>query len=153
MFAQVDPVSQLPNMRMAYLKLEETLQHAEESGEQFAILLFYCDDLRQYNMISLEAGDEALRLLVSIYKTQLRESDFLARWRTMDEFIFILPSTSKSEAQKIGIRICVTVEQASLSWKFHTTISGGIALYPDHGRTVHDLIDSAEVAISKGKRR
>jgi len=149
MFAQVDPVSQLPNMRMAILKLEETLRHAEKSEEQFAILLFYCDNLRQYNEISFEAGDEANRLMGSVLKAQLREFDFLARWRTEDEFIFILPSTSKSEAQKIGTRICVSVEQASLSWKFGIYMSGGIAVYPDHGRTLQDLIDSAEAALQK----
>jgi diguanylate cyclase (GGDEF)-like protein len=153
MLAQTDPVSQLPNLRIAMLNMEEAIKHAEATGESMAIMLFDGDNLRQFNEISFEAGDEAIRLLGSTLKAQLRESDFLARWRTGDEFVFILPSTSKVEAQKVGTRVCVSVEQASLSWKFHTTISGGIALYPTHARTLQELIVAAESALHKAKKQ
>lgn len=149
--AQTDPVSQLPNLRMAMLKMEEALSQAEKTGEPMAIMLFDGDNLRQYNEISYEAGDEAIRLMGSTLKAQLRGSDFLARWRTGDEFAFVLPNTNKDEALRIGTRVCVSVEQASLSWKFNTTMSGGIALYPYHGKTLAQLIDEAEKSLKRAK--
>lgn len=151
MSVPIDLNSQLPDMQMALLEIEETFQKAEKSGGQFAILLVSIENLLIYNEISLEAGDEALRLLLNLFKAQLRESDFLARWRTMDEFVIILPSTSKEEALKIGAKIRVSVEQESLMWKYASYMSGGFVLYPDHGHTVNELIDSAEVALRRGK--
>jgi diguanylate cyclase (GGDEF)-like protein len=149
--AQTDPVSQLPNLRMAMLNMEKSLRRAEESGEPMAIMLFDGDNLRQYNEISYEAGDEAIRSMGSTLKAQLRGDDFLARWRTGDEFAFILPATNKEEALRIGTRVCVSVEQASLSWKFNTTMSGGIALYPFHGKTLAELVNAAEASLKKAK--
>ena len=150
--AQTDPVSQLPNLRMAMLNMEAALRKAEETGAPMAIMLFDGDNLRQYNDISYEAGDEAIRLMGSTLKAQLRETDFLARWRTGDEFAFILPSTNKEEALRIGTRVCVSMEQASLSWKFNTTMSGGIALYPYHGKTLAQVVDAAEESLKKAKK-
>ncbi len=151
LLAQTDVVSQLPNQRTAMLALESSLQQAANTNEPLAIMLFDGDNLRQYNDISYEAGDEAIRQLGSTLKGLMRDSDYLARWRTGDEFIFIIPGTSQEVAMQVANRVCTAVEQASQSWMFHTTISGGVALYPNHGKTVQALIDVAEKALHEAK--
>ena len=151
--AQTDVVSQLPNLRVAMTTLEAALTQAVDRGEPLAILLFDGDNLRQFNNISFEDGDEAIRLLGSTLKGQLRQTDYLARWRTGDEFLIILPGTAKSEAAQIGSRVCTAVAQASQSWKFHTTISGGVAVYPEEGPTLDDLIHVAEKNLKEAKER
>jgi diguanylate cyclase (GGDEF)-like protein len=148
--AQTDVVSQLPNQRTAMLALESTLQQAVDLNESMAIMLFDGDNLRQYNDVSYEAGDEAIRLMGSTLKGLMRDSDYLARWRTGDEFLFILPGTDAEVAMLIANRVCSAVQEASKSWMFRTTISGGVSTYK-HGRTVQDMIDVAEKALHQAK--
>jgi diguanylate cyclase (GGDEF)-like protein len=149
--AQTDVISQLPNLRMAMTTLEAALKQANENSEPLAILMFDGDNLRQYNEISYEAGDEAIRLLGTTLKGQLRQTDTLARWRTGDEFLIILPDTARTEAEHIGNRICTAVSQASRSWLFPTTISGGLAVYPQQGPTLQDLLQAAEKGLKAAK--
>jgi diguanylate cyclase (GGDEF)-like protein len=149
--AQTDPISQLPNLRAAMKALEAALKQASETKHPLAILLFDGDNLRQYNQISYEAGDEAIRLLGSTLRDQLRQTDFLARWRTGDEFLIILPDTDQELAIQIGNRICKAVSQASQSWRFPSTISGGIALFPEQGPTLQDLLHVAEKGMDRAK--
>ena len=141
--AKEDVVSQLPNLSMAMLELETTLKHAEETNEPMGVILFHVDNLRQYYEISTEAGDEAVRLLVRIFKSVLRGSDYLARWRIDDEFVLILPGTTEDVTLQVAHQVCDTVRTASKSWMFQTTIYGGIALFPNNGRTVNDLIENS----------
>jgi diguanylate cyclase (GGDEF)-like protein len=149
--AQTDAVSQLPNLRVAMTTLESTLKEADEHQKPFAILLFDGDNLRKYNQVSFEAGDEAIRQLGSTLKNQIRQSDYIARWRTGDEFLVILPATDEDEALQIGNRMCQAVTQASRSWLFPSSISGGLAIYPAHGLTLQDLLHNAEKGLKTAK--
>jgi diguanylate cyclase (GGDEF)-like protein len=149
--AQTDVISQLPNLRTAIITLEAALNQAVLDHESLAILLFDGDNLRQYNQISYEAGDEAIRSLGAAIKGQLHPDDYLARWRTGDEFLVILPGVTRDEAVQIGNRICAAVEQAAKNWAFPSTVSGGIAIYPDHGPTLYSLLHIAEEGLKTAK--
>ncbi len=149
--AQTDMVSQLPNLRAAMTTLETAVKQANTRHESLAVLLFDGDNLRQYNQVSYEAGDEAIRLIGSTLQSQLRQTDFLARWRTGDEFLIILPDTTEAEAVHIGERICHAVGRAAQSWLFPSTISGGIGIYPAHGPTVQNLLHAAEKGLEAAK--
>jgi diguanylate cyclase (GGDEF)-like protein len=150
--SQTDVVSQLPNLRMAMIVLENSLKQANDHKQPLAILMLDNDNLRLYNQISYEAGDEAIRLLGHVLKDQLRQTDFQARWRMGDEFLIILPDTTEEAAFQVGCRVCAAVEEASQSRLFPSTISGGIAIYPKHGPTLNDLLHSAEVGLKAAKK-
>jgi len=150
--AHTDSISQLPNMRAALNALDAAVNRARQIHEPLAILLIDGDNLRRYNQISYNAGDEAIRLLGRTLKSQLREADFIARWRTGDEFLIILPNTHGSLALQVGKRLCRAVELASLSWLFPSTISIGIAIFPEQGGTVQNLLDAAEQGLETAKQ-
>ena len=149
--AQTDSISQLPNMRAALSALETCLIDARQRQLPLAVLLIDGDNLRRFNELGYEAGDEAIRLLGSTLQEQLREVDFLARWRTGDEFLVVLPGTAGPEAVDIGKRLRAAVEAASRSWHFPATISIGVALYPQHGQTVQELVRAAEMGLDAAK--
>jgi diguanylate cyclase (GGDEF)-like protein len=151
--AFTDSVSQLPNMRAARIKLESQIQIAKETNVDFAIFLFDGDNLRRYNAISFEDGDEAIRLLGKTLSDNIRESDYVARWRTGDEFLVILPKTSINEAIIIGNNLCLSVQNASKEWKFPSTISGGGVLFPSDGEVIYDLLELVEKRMKNAKRR
>jgi diguanylate cyclase (GGDEF)-like protein len=149
--ANTDSVSQLPNMRAAMSAMESAVASARMDGSSLAVLLIDGDNLRQYNQISYEAGDEVIRLLGTTIQRAVRQSDFLARWRVGDEFLVLMPGTGLNQAQEIAVRLCRAVSRASASWMFPSTVSIGIAVYPDHGGTVRDLIRSAERGLAAAK--
>lgn len=149
--ALTDLISSLPNLKAAMLHLEQTLQHAIANKGIFSILMLDGDNIRIYNTINYAAGDQIIRDMCSIYKKNLRPNDFVARWRSGDEFLVILPDTSTEDAAVIGERIRLAVKNASQAWPFPVTNSIGVVTYPVHGETMDALIDKVEAANKRAK--
>ena len=143
----VDAISGLPNMRAALLKMEKEIA----SGEPFAIVLMDGDELTRYNNISYAVGDDMIQKISAILSEKLRPGDFVARWRSGDEFIAILPNTSGEGGKIVAERFCSSIKESSQSWMFPTTITVGVATCPKHGNDVNTLVDVAEKAMKKGK--
>jgi diguanylate cyclase (GGDEF)-like protein len=147
----LDSISGLPNMRAALLKIDKAVTDASASNQPFSILLIDGDNIRRYNSISYIAGDEMIENMGKALSEKLRPGDFIARWRTGDEFIVILPNTSGERARLVGERFCSAIRDASKTWKFSTSISIGIATYPQHGDNANVLVDMAEKANKQAK--
>jgi diguanylate cyclase (GGDEF)-like protein len=81
----------------------------------------------------------------------LRPGDFIARWRVGDEFLVLLPATTKDGAFVVAERLRSEVETTSRVWKFPITISIGIASYPSHGGTIKELLLAVEKAAKHSK--
>lgn len=143
----LDSISGLPNIRAAMTKLEKEIA----SNQPFAILLMDGDELTRYNNISYAVGDDMIQKISATLSEKLRPGDFIARWRSGDEFIAVLPNTTSEGAKTVGERFCSAVREASHAWRFPTSISIGIATYPKHGDNVNILVDAAEKALKKGK--
>lgn len=151
--AQTDVITQLPNMRAATTALEEALAFARANQSKLAVLLVDGDNLRNFNQISYEAGDEAIRQLGYTMRDQLRENDFIARWRTGDEFLIILPEAGTEQAHLVADRLCRSVSQASINWLLRTTVSVGISIYPNSGTSLQELISSSEDGLATAKKQ
>lgn len=149
--ATTDAVTGLPNMRAALHRLDQAIEQAAAQPGHFAVLLIDGDNLRRYNEMGYAAGDRMLIDLAHTLRDQLRPSDFLARWRTGDEFLLLLPGTGVSGGATLAERLRRRVEAVSAFWPFPVTISGGIAAYPQHGRQAAELIERAEEAIGRAK--
>lgn len=143
-----DSISGLPNMRAAVRKIEKELSE----NNPFAILLMDGDGLTRYNNISYAAGDEMIQKIAAILTDKVRPEDFVARWRAGDEFIAILSNTNSIGAEVVGKRICDAIRNASKDWKFPTSVTVGVAIYPLHGTSMDVLVDIAEGALKEGKQ-
>lgn len=150
--AYTDVITGLPNMNSAHRKLETTLVQIESVEQPFAMLLIDGDDLRRYNEVSYAAGDNMIKSLGLTIKAEVRPNDFVARWRSGDEFFVLLPDTSVQQAVSIGERLCKAVQEASREWLFPITISAGVAGYPEHGETASELLHQAETALDRAKK-
>lgn len=151
--AYTDAISGLPNMKAALHNMEKVLENSKPSQRPYSILMIDGDNIRLYNNINYAAGDEMIRDMSVVLKNNLRPSDFVARWRTGDEFIVVLPDTPIEGAKIIGERFRLAVKEASTTWRFPTTISTGIASYPIHGDNINLLIDKAESANKRAKEQ
>jgi diguanylate cyclase (GGDEF)-like protein len=147
----LDSISGLPNLRAALLKMEKELGSAAASGYPLSILMIDGDNIRRYNSISYADGDQMIHDMGGVLLECLRPHDFVARWRTGDEFMVILPDTTAEGAKVVGERFCAAIREASTHWRFPTSISIGIATYPKHGNHINDLVDAAETANKRAK--
>lgn len=145
----LDAISGLPNMRAALLKMEREIG----SKQPFAILLMDGDELTRFNDVSYACGDDMIQKVSTILSENLRPGDFLARWRSGDEFLAILPDTPGEGGRVVGERFCSSIHEASRNWMFPATITIGVAACPEHGADVNTLVDVAEKAMKKGKDR
>jgi diguanylate cyclase (GGDEF)-like protein len=150
--ANTDSISGLPNMLAAEDKCQSMIQHNQANKGTFTILLIDGDDLRKYNQISYLAGDEMIARLGRVLGDEMRPSDFLARWRTGDEFIILFGDTSVDQAIPLANRLREVVIHASQDWTFPITISIGVAGFPDHGNSIEELVHQAELGLGQAKK-
>ena len=150
--ANTDSISGLPNMLAAEDKCQSMIQHHQANKGTFTILLIDGDDLRKYNQISYLAGDEMIARLGRVLGDEMRPSDFLARWRTGDEFIILFGDTSVDQAIPLANRLREVVIHASQDWTFPITISIGVAGFPDHGNSIEELVHQAELGLGQAKK-
>jgi diguanylate cyclase (GGDEF)-like protein len=151
--AFTDAISGLPNMKAALLNMDKALQNAISTNNPFSMLLIDGDNIRIYNSVNYAAGDKMIRDIGVVFRNNLRPNDFVARWRSGDEFIVILPDTPSEGAKMVGERFRQAVKEASLRWRFPVTISVGIVNYPTNGDNISSLIDKAESANKRAKEQ
>jgi diguanylate cyclase (GGDEF)-like protein len=149
--AYLDPVTQLPNSIAAERELQRAIRESQRSHETFSILFIDGDNLRLYNDISYSAGDNMLRRLSELLSNHLRPGDFIARWRVGDEFLVLLPATTRNDAFMVAERLRSEVESRSKAWEIPITISIGISMYPAFGSTAEQLLLTVEKAAKHSK--
>jgi diguanylate cyclase (GGDEF)-like protein len=131
--------------------MKRAIQQSQRTNEEFSILFIDGDNLRLYNDISYSAGDDMLKRLSELLLSHLRPGDFIARWRVGDEFLVLLPTTTRDGAFLVAERLRSEVEAQAKQWEIPITISIGIATYPSHGTTGAELLLSVEKAAKYSK--
>jgi diguanylate cyclase (GGDEF)-like protein len=154
--AHYDPLTDLPNRVLLRDRLEQALLRAQREGQVVAIMLVDLDDFKQINdTYGHNVGDDVLRQVARSLQTNLRASDFLARFGG-DEMTLVLSNTDASQAQVVIEKI--QAHMASLEIKYpdmtknNMRISGGLAIYPVHAATAPGLIRAADEALYLAKR-
>jgi diguanylate cyclase (GGDEF)-like protein len=149
--ALTDDVSALPNRRAAKIYLKDLMKETDEDNKEFSILFIDGDNLRKYNQISYETGNEMIRALSQVIAGALRKNDRVFRWLSGDEFLVVLDKVNYEDGAKLAERIRFSVEEQTRNWLYPITVSIGIASYPDDGVSTQDLISKAEKANTMAK--
>lgn len=150
-FAFTDPITGLPNARAAEIALEEAVARAQQERSYFSILIVDGDALKKYNQFSFSGGDELIQRLAKTLRGEIRPTDYLARWRSGDQFFIILPESLPQAGAAVGERMRVAVDTQSKEWMIHSTISVGVASCPQHGKSAQRLLEVAEKALARAK--
>jgi diguanylate cyclase (GGDEF)-like protein/PAS domain S-box-containing protein len=149
-----DPLTNVANRRLLLERMGEVLQHATQSSGAFAVLYLDLDKFKPINDAYGHAlGDRLLIALAERIDTLIRPIDLLARIGG-DEFVVLLRDVTATQAEDAAKRLCDSLQQP---WLFdgislRTTSSIGIALYPEHGDSVHALLRHADQALYSAKR-
>ncbi|WP_409522362.1 bifunctional diguanylate cyclase/phosphodiesterase [Nitrincola sp. MINF-07-Sa-05] len=152
--ANIDSLTALPNRYMLNYQLSQTLDHAKQKDQQLSLLLLDLDNFKDINdTLGHEAGDKLLREVAGRLKGVIKEPNLLARLGG-DEFTIVL--TDFHDANRINELCEQILEQLAEpiqvdEHRLFITTSIGVALYPADGRTVEEMLKSADQAMFAAK--
>ncbi len=154
--AYSDLVTGLPNRRALDERLEQEVMTARRTGQNFAIVMMDLDGFKAVNDTYGHAlGDQVLRAFFSYMAQGMRSSDFLARYGG-DELTLIMGQTALPSAVLVAEKITEKMKKFTFNAPddrlITLGISGGIAVYPNHGNTATELLRAADEALYRAKR-
>jgi diguanylate cyclase (GGDEF)-like protein/PAS domain S-box-containing protein len=145
-----DALTGLSNYREFLDSLEQEVRRSQRNNRSFAVLLLDLDALKSINdRMGHLAGNQALKRLSEVMKEQCRSTDLAARYGG-DEFTVLLIDADPGMARQIAARVQTALragrEQPSLS------VSIGISVFPDDGRSAQELLEAADRELYQRKR-
>ena len=151
-----DTVTGLPNRRALDERLEDEASAARRNNYSFAVIMMDLDGFKEVNdTYGHGIGDEVLRYVFNFMARGVRNTDFLARYGG-DELTLILTQSDLSSARIVAEKIVESMQKLKFKLpdgkNLKLGISGGIALYPMHGRTGSDLLRAADAALYQAKK-
>ncbi|WP_027907830.1 diguanylate cyclase domain-containing protein [Pseudomonas taiwanensis] len=155
--ASHDSLTGLPNRAFFEGRLNRTVRNAARQGDHLALLFLDSDHFKQINdSLGHAVGDEVLICVAERVRAQLREHDLVARLGG-DEFAVILtPMQSREDAERIAEKIVASMKlpiQLDSGSSISTSVSVGIAYYPQDGTDPASLLNAADAAMYQAKRR
>lgn len=152
--AASDPLTGALNRQAFDIVFELSLRETFRSQRTLALLLFDLDHFKQINdTYGHLAGDAVLRAVVGAVRSQLRDSDVLARWGG-EEFIVLLKDCSREHALHVAEKLRQTVAAHDFRGvgPQHLTVSLGVSISrPDDVPTT--LFSRADQALYQAKRQ
>ena len=152
--AHHDILTGLPNRLLLNKKLEYALQLSRRSGDSLAVIFLDLDRFKDINdTIGHDIGDLLLKDVAHRLHNNVRDSDICARLGG-DEFVVVLTQIESAEKihEKCGQLLQVIARPYSLQGHLLSVYaSAGISIYPEHGKTVDELIRNADAALHKAK--
>lgn len=154
--AYTDTITGLANRRALDEHLEAEIINSRRTGVPFTVVMMDLDGFKSVNdTYGHEVGDLVLRSVFNVVAIGLRSTDFLARYGG-DELTLILGQSDLRAARLVTDKILENL--AKFSYKapngsaIKLGISGGIAMYPNHGRSGPDLMRAADAALYTAKK-
>jgi diguanylate cyclase (GGDEF)-like protein/PAS domain S-box-containing protein len=152
--ADHDPLTNMFNRRRFSEELEQVLSRSERYQHPGALLFFDLDRFKYVNDTSgHQAGDTLLKIVANMMIHTIRTDDITGRLGG-DEFAIILPEINADGAIEVAKKVLNQLDQAQLTINNRThkiSASIGIALFPEHGADIHDLLAAADLAMYQAK--
>ncbi|HKB78837.1 MAG TPA: EAL domain-containing protein [Thermoanaerobaculia bacterium] len=150
-----DTLTGLPNRRLFEDRLTIALAQARRQTTQLALLYVDVDRLNRINdTLGHPTGDEVLRIIGNRLASCVRASDTFARLGA-DDFILLLNNLRLAEDTVRVAQLLLDKFQEPFAVRgreLFVTASIGIAIYPQDGAEVSDLLASADAAQHTCKR-
>jgi len=151
--SQTDPLTGLPNRRLLADRVEFALAMAQRNGHSFALMVVNLDRFKHINdTFGLGFGDRVLLEVTDRIKGCLRSLDTVARLGS-DEFVLLVHKADAQGAEATARRV---IEAMSRPFRldaveFTVTCSIGVALCPNDGDNLDELMRRADAAMHRVK--
>jgi diguanylate cyclase (GGDEF)-like protein/PAS domain S-box-containing protein len=150
-----DALTGLYNRRYFQESLEREIRRIKRKGGTLGVLMLDLDRFKLFNdNFGHEAGDLLLRTLADLLHRRVRGEDVACRYGG-EEFALILPDASLEATCARAEELCREVRELRPVYQDiplgGVTVSVGVAVYPEHGPRVDDLVRAADNALYHSK--
>ncbi|MBW7876104.1 MAG: sensor domain-containing diguanylate cyclase [Candidatus Cloacimonetes bacterium] len=146
-WATIDALTGLNNRRSMLDFFNKEVERANKNGHTIAFFMSDIDHFKGFNdQYGHAIGDFVLAGVAKEYKKVSRKGDMAGRYGG-EEFGQILPETDKTEARKIAEQLRKNVEAKKFDTEagvLSVTLCVGIASYPEDGKTMEEVMESAD---------
>jgi diguanylate cyclase (GGDEF)-like protein/PAS domain S-box-containing protein len=151
-----DPLTGLFNRRYMEESLEREFSRANRSKTTVAIIMMDIDHFKRFNdTFGHQAGDTLLRSLGDLLKRNTRGQDIACRYGG-EEFAIVLSDSNLTGALQRAEILRQQVKQLNVEYAGQllgaVSVSIGVALFPDHGTTMGDVLRASDQALYCAKR-
>jgi diguanylate cyclase (GGDEF)-like protein len=129
---------------------KDATAHLDRGGNA-ALLMLDLDNFKSINdRHGHLVGDKHLKGVAEVLRAEVRTTDVVGRFGG-EEFVILLPGTSQQDAMAIAERIRRRVESFAVEGFGTVTVSVGVAAHPDHGTTLEEVVNAADLALLAAK--
>lgn len=155
--ASHDSLTGLPNRAFFEGRLSRSVLNAARQQDHLALLFLDSDHFKQINdTLGHAVGDEVLISVAERVRAQLREQDLVARLGGDEFAVLLTPLHTRKDAEHIAEKIVASMKlpvQLDSGLSVSTSLSVGIAYYPDDGADPASLLNAADAAMYQAKRK
>ena len=149
-----DPLTGMYNRRFLDDALPGEIARAIREQAPLSLMMLDIDHFKRVNDThGHQAGDEVLKKLADILRSEARRTDVACRYGG-EEFVLLLPKMNLESARVRAERwrqMFAEMEIPVESGKVQCTLSVGIAVFPDHGNSAEDLLRNGDRALYLAK--
>jgi diguanylate cyclase (GGDEF)-like protein/PAS domain S-box-containing protein len=149
-----DILTDLPNRILFRDRLDLAMIHARRNSTELAVMFVDLDRFKVVNdSLGHMKGDLLLQQVAGRLKANLRKGDTLARIGG-DEFIVLLPELrERAMAKVVADKFLQSLSEPFIidDARLYISASIGIAIFPEDGTTIDDLVRHADIAMYQVK--
>ena len=155
--ANIDMLTGLYNRRFLEDYAHKLFAIAKRREQPLGFIMMDLDHFKKFNDdYGHEIGDRILRHFAKTVTAAMRETNMAARYGG-EEFIIVLPDTTLKSctlvAERIRKAVMLMVVPSNAEKPLPPlTVSIGVAVFPEHGQTLEEVIQDSDKALYESKR-
>jgi diguanylate cyclase (GGDEF)-like protein/PAS domain S-box-containing protein len=151
-----DPLTGLYNRRYMEEMLRQHISRVTRHLHPLGVIMIDIDHFKRFNDThGHAAGDALLRELGRVLQSRIRLEDIACRYGG-EEFLLIMPDASLDAAQQRAEQLREHAKELRVRDASEIiegiTLSVGVAIYPQHGRTKESVLRAADAALYRAKQ-
>lgn len=151
--AYFDSLTGLPNRALLNDRSRQAIAVAQTTGSPIAVVFVNLDRFKHVNdSLGHRVGDTLLNQAAQHFQSIVREKDTVSRL-SGDEFVLLLPGADSDGAERVARKLQEASRQPYLieGHELNLTLSIGIAVFPQDGKDIEELLQAADMAMHEAK--
>lgn len=151
----IDDITELPNkFFLREILMKKDVENSTKIKEKMTLMLVDIDDFKEINdKLGYDFGNKLLKAVGEKIKSGVDKKDTVFRYNA-DEFFILYEDFTGYMSIKENAKKVIDLFKYPLKIDkkdFFVSVNVGIAIYPDHGAIISDLIYKADIAMFKSK--
>jgi diguanylate cyclase (GGDEF)-like protein len=146
--AETDPLTGVYNRRKIEEVLRSEMERSLRYGSPLSLIFLDLDNFKRINdTYGHRRGDEILKAVARTVMEAVRRTDWVGRYGG-EEFLVLLPQTTREGARRVGERIRRAVKDLRLG----VTVSLGVTSFRPHD-TLDTILERVDRAVYRAKKK